>query len=298
MTRTVSGSPRHIALLFMSATTMVALGCSRPDTSARQTDEAEAKAIAAIAEGIRPLVARCEQLGMTNDVPDASKVLVIDLKEGARHPAMDELPVAKRGRASDSDLLAFAVVRVSEERLKGYYNDATFHARDGIQVNAELAAVRWPSKEPVGLYTVKAQPPEVVTVRQGEVPRGDIVKSIADAIKLRKFADRPQDFILGLWKLENGKTTVTLKFAADKTCNFNNDGRPPGRMYYVEAGQSCTYKYKFIDPSMVDLEIVPGSGTGFGSAANKARISRLTKTSFQLTWEGKSWSDTFNKQSE
>jgi hypothetical protein len=74
---------RHIPVLLISTMLMVVLGCNRTDDSARQAEEAEARALTAMTEDIRPLVALCEQLGMAREPPDVSKVLVIDLKDGA-----------------------------------------------------------------------------------------------------------------------------------------------------------------------------------------------------------------------
>jgi hypothetical protein len=279
----------------MSVTLVVVLGCSRAEDKARQAEQAEAKAIAAVADAIRPLVARCEQLGTANDPPDAPKVLVIDLKDGARHKATDELPEARRGRSSDPDLLVFAVVRVSEERLKAFYIGGT----DGIQVTAQVAAVRWPKKEPVGLYTVQAPPPEHVASWQrkgNEAPRGNIVSRIGNAIEKRNWpkslSDKPEEFILGLWKQEY--STTAIDFAAGGTCKLIDLGKDSTKMRIREVFAKHEYHYKFVDPSTVELELASAFDASI-HRGKKARISGLTKSSFSLTWEGKTWPDTFKR---
>jgi hypothetical protein len=271
---------------------VVGLGCGGAEDKARQTQEAEAKAIAEIADAIRPLLARCEQLSMSQDPPDVARVLVIDLNDGKRHKATDELPEERRGRPADPDLLVFAVVRVSEERIKDFYIGGT----DGIQRTARVAAVRWPKKEPVGIYTVEAPPPEHVPgfMRKEETPGGNLSIALACAIKdknwPRALSDRPEEFILGFWKEEHGTTTVT--FTADGTCHFGKLGTQPVGLREVFAKHD--YHYKLADPSTIDLELASEFDASI-HRGKKARISDLTKSSFSLTWEGKERPDIYKR---
>jgi hypothetical protein len=270
--------------LLMYAVLGVGLGCSGAEDKARQAQQAEAKAIAEIADGIRPLLARCEQLGMSRDPPEATKVLVIDLKAGKRHKATDELPEAQRGRSSDADLLVFAVVSVSEERLKEFYLGGT----DGIQLTAKVAAVGWPKKEPVGFYPVKAPPPEYVAsfMRKEETPRGNLDAALARAIKdkhwPKSLSDRPEEFILGLWQTAPGaRNPLSIVFQADGTFSFPDSARDtlglPGTDVFSK------HHYKFVDKSTIELEFDVAQQSRLGKTA---RILDLTNHSFFLTLKG------------
>lgn len=281
--RAVPGSAWHFLVLLLSAVLISGPGCSRAEDTARQAHEAEAKAIAAIADGIQPLVARCEQLGMAREPPQAAKILVIDLKDGKRHPATDALPEDQRGRSADADLLVFAVVRVREERLKGFYTDGT----DGIQVTAKVAAVRWPKKEPLGLYAVKATPPGHVPafMRKEETPRANLAGALADAIKNnywpKALSDRPEEFLLGGWQTNPAAGhQVSMIFQADGTFFFPDSARRALGLPGTDA--LANHHYKFLDKSTVELQ--------FGSPMHRylgktARLSDLTPSGFILAWE-------------
>jgi hypothetical protein len=268
----------------MSVVLGVGLGCSGADDQARQAQQAEAKAIAEIAEGIRPLLARCEQLGIAQAPPQASKILVIDLKDGTRHQATDELPEGQRGCSSDAELLVFAVVGVREERLKEFYVGGT----DGIQLRAQVAAVHWPKKEPVGFYPVQAPPPAYVPgfLRKEETPRGNLAGALARAIKDKHWpkalSDRPEEFILGLWQTDPwASPSLSILFEADGTFCFPDSARHslglPGTDVFSK------HRYKLVDRSTVELEFDYAQQRRLGKMA---RISDLTPNCFFLTWEG------------
>jgi hypothetical protein len=208
---------------------------------------------------------------------------VIDLKDGKRLRATDELPEERRGRSSDADLLVFAVVSVSEERLKGFYADGT----DGIQRTARVAAVRWPAKEPIGFYGVKASPPEVVPgfMRKDETPRGNLDAQLARSIRDRHWpkslSDRPEEFLLGGWQTDPAVKTPFLIFNADGTFVFSQEARQTLGLPLLDA--ASTHRYKFVDKSTVELTL---DTTAHGRLGRTGKISNLTSSGFSLRFEG------------
>ncbi|MBL8798842.1 MAG: hypothetical protein JNM56_33470 [Planctomycetia bacterium] len=141
-----------------------------------------ARPFAEIAKGIRPLVARCQEIGAVNRLSAVTKILVVNFGDGTRHSATDELPEIHRGTPSDPDLVVFAVVDVEEELLRNFYTPR----RDGVRLHITVAAVRWPQRSPLGLWVVEADPPRVARLEKGEegkIPRGDETWKVGYLIK-------------------------------------------------------------------------------------------------------------------
>src|SRR5262249_29475941 len=112
-------------------------------------------------------------------LPASTKILVVDLRDGTRHSATDELPEMNRGSPSDANLAVFAVVGAEQELLKNFYTPRW----DALRLHITVAAVSWPKKEPLGLWIVKADPPLAARLEKGKIPQGDEKWQVGHLIK-------------------------------------------------------------------------------------------------------------------
>jgi hypothetical protein len=234
--------------------------------------------IAEIADGIRSLVARCEEIGAVNSPPKAPRVLVIDLRDGKRHKATDELPEIRRGQPSDPDLLVFAVVSVNEELLFQFYRDGP----GGIQLSAKVAVVRWPKKEPLGFYRVSAPPPDVTAVRKGETPRGDLGRTLSYAITANSW----QNGIEGSWESTDEANWWYINFRSEGTFSLHDSVKHvlglPWDFEDIQRRNADYFKYRVVNKSTVELEFDRSSHAYLGKTA---RITDLTDDTCKLTLE-------------
>jgi hypothetical protein len=223
--------------------------------------------------------------------PEGPKALVIDLKTGKRHPATDDLKENLRGRPSDPDLLVFAVLNVAEELLERYYKGG----ESGIRVSAQVAAIRWPKKEPLGMFVVTADPPPVTFVPKGEIPRGDLAGAISHGITEYSWdnarnlwqAKLPLGHPLdGAWVSADKNKFFTMQFLSDGTFTLHEtDYDSPLGMPIHDTGDRIGAKnnrYTMTDKTNADLEISPYYQDSLGKTA---RIFRVTKDSFKITFE-------------
>jgi hypothetical protein len=130
-------------------------------------------------EGVRPAVDKCQPVEKPEDLPVASKALVLDLRSNERGKATDRLPESLRAAPGDKEMTIFAIVSVQEEKLDKFYQDGS----PGYRQTAKIAVVRWPQKEPVGLYTLACDPPTLSFRARGEKALGDLDDAIVKWIQ-------------------------------------------------------------------------------------------------------------------
>ena len=163
----------------------------------------EVEAFKELNEQIRPVVSECLKLGPPKErVTLQGKLLILDHETGQARKAHGDLDEKLRGKPSDKELTIFAIVKKHKIPVTIYSpkeGEASEKAKaiPGYRVDLDVAVLRWPSKTPIGVVTLKGgDPPNTVSVRQllqGRTTYPEFVTGMVDAPLKEWVVSRPEE---------------------------------------------------------------------------------------------------------
>ena len=117
-----------------------------------------------------PLVQACRELGAPAQRATLSGgALILDLDAQGISKANDQLPLAMRAGPESSELTLF-VIAEEHKTATSLYNSENKDdpmATVGFRADIDLAIIRWPSKQPIGIVRLEGDPPPAhVSIRQ------------------------------------------------------------------------------------------------------------------------------------
>jgi hypothetical protein len=169
----------------------------------------EAEAFKELNEQIRPVVSECLKLGPPKErVTLQGKLLILDYETAQPRKAHGYLDENLQGKPSAKELTIFAIVKKHmipvtiyspKEKEEEEEEEASEKAPvvPGYRVDLDVAILRWPSKTPIGVVTLKGDdPPNTVSVSQllqGSTTYPEFVTGMVDAPLQEWVVSRPQE---------------------------------------------------------------------------------------------------------